>query len=68
MYQKWYFGKGSGLCGRNCLFVVLKSPKSRSGTILDRPDAAVKLKRGAEIPIVMLWHASGSSNGCFPTR
>eukprot|EP00959_Pyramimonas_sp_CCMP1952_P142559 2984506-Pyramimonas_sp.AAC.1 len=27
-----------------------------------------RLTRGVEIPQTMSWYASGSSNGCFPTK
>eukprot|EP00959_Pyramimonas_sp_CCMP1952_P171435 3582085-Pyramimonas_sp.AAC.1 len=40
----------------------------RSGTVLDREGAALRLIRGVEIPKAIFWHASGSSNCCRPTR
>eukprot|EP00959_Pyramimonas_sp_CCMP1952_P128195 2680914-Pyramimonas_sp.AAC.1 len=47
-------------------FAVLRSHEWCFGTVQYRHDATVRLIRGAGIP--MCWHASGSSNGCLPTR
>eukprot|EP00959_Pyramimonas_sp_CCMP1952_P111516 2332533-Pyramimonas_sp.AAC.1 len=49
-------------------FVVLKSQEWRSGTVQDRQDATVRMIRGVGVLRMMCWHASGSSNGCLPTR
>eukprot|EP00959_Pyramimonas_sp_CCMP1952_P308681 6460539-Pyramimonas_sp.AAC.1 len=63
------FWQDSGLCGRNSYVHsrCRNSQKRRSVTILDRQNAAVGLICGVEIPRVIFWHASGSSNGCLPT-
>eukprot|EP00959_Pyramimonas_sp_CCMP1952_P165789 3465179-Pyramimonas_sp.AAC.1 len=50
------------------VFAELKSQEWRSGAIADRQDATVRLIHGVGIPRTMFWHASGSSNGCVPTR
>eukprot|EP00959_Pyramimonas_sp_CCMP1952_P255703 5341146-Pyramimonas_sp.AAC.1 len=60
------FCKGSGFGGCNSYADSLKSQEWRSGAIQDRQDAAVRLIRG--ILGTIFWHASGSSNGCIPTR
>eukprot|EP00959_Pyramimonas_sp_CCMP1952_P011924 251704-Pyramimonas_sp.AAC.1 len=49
-------------------FFVLESLEWRPGAIQDRQDATIRLIRGVGIPRIMFWYASGSSNGCLPTR
>eukprot|EP00959_Pyramimonas_sp_CCMP1952_P353018 7395799-Pyramimonas_sp.AAC.1 len=33
---------------------------------LGRQDATIRLIRGVEIPGMVIWHGSGSANGCLP--
>eukprot|EP00959_Pyramimonas_sp_CCMP1952_P342690 7179447-Pyramimonas_sp.AAC.1 len=49
-------------------FSVLKSLDWRSSASRDCHNATVRLIRSVGILRAIFWHASGSSNGCLPTR
>eukprot|EP00959_Pyramimonas_sp_CCMP1952_P195238 4082328-Pyramimonas_sp.AAC.1 len=63
------FSSDSGLSCRNSYVEPqCRNQERYSGTIQDRQDATIKLIRGVGVPRTVFWHASGSSNGCLPTR
>eukprot|EP00959_Pyramimonas_sp_CCMP1952_P379781 7955549-Pyramimonas_sp.AAC.1 len=49
-------------------FAVLTSQEWLPGMHQDCQDATFSLIRGVGIPRAKFCHASGSSNGCLPTR